>query len=52
MSIGFHYFESISQSLTLQWINKENTPHFMGRMLSVKSAASLLAFSSIWLLMD
>ena len=52
MSIGFHYFETISQSLTLQWINKENTAHFMGRMLSVKSIASLLAFSSIWLLME
>jgi predicted MFS family arabinose efflux permease len=52
MSIGFHYFETVNQSLTLQWINKDNTAHFMGRMLSVKSAASLLAFSSIWLLME
>jgi len=52
MSIGFHYFETINQSLTLQWINKNNTAHFMGRMLSAKSAASLLAFSSIWLLME
>ncbi len=52
MSIGFHYFETMSQSLTLQWINKDNTAHFMGRMLSAKSAASLLAYSSIWLLME
>ena len=52
MSIGFHYFETISQSLTLQWIDKDKTAHFMGRMLSVKSAASLLAFGSIWLLME
>ena len=52
MSIGFHYFETISQSLTLQWINKDNAAHFMGRMLSVKSIASLIAFSSIWLLME
>jgi len=52
MSIGFHYFETVSQSLTLQWIDKDKTAHFMGRMLSVKSAASLIAFSSIWLLMD
>ena len=51
MSVGFHYFETVNQSLTLQWIDKNNTAHFMGRMLSVKSAASLLAFSSIWLLM-
>lgn len=52
MSVGFHYFETINQSLTLQWINKDKAPHFMGKMLSVKSAASLLAFSSIWLLME
>lgn len=52
MSIGFHYFETVNQSLTLQWINKKETPHFMGRALAMKSAASLLAFSSIWLLME
>ena len=47
MSIGFHYFETLSQSLTLQWVNKDKTAHFLGRMLSVKSIASLLAFSII-----
>lgn len=52
MSTGFHYFETVSQSLTLQWINKDNTAHFMGKLLSVKSVASLLAFSSVWLLME
>ena len=52
MSVGFHYYETLSQSLTLQWINKDKTAHFLGRMLSVKAVASLFAFSSIWLLMD
>lgn len=52
MSVGFHYFETVSQSLTLQWIRKDETAHFMGKMLSAKSAASLLAFGSIWLLME
>ncbi|MEW6981078.1 MFS transporter [Colwelliaceae bacterium 6471] len=52
MSIGFHYFETVSQSLTLQWVNKNHTAHFMGKMLAAKSAASLLAFASIWLLME
>lgn len=51
MSVGFHYFETLSQSLTLQWVDKDKAAHFMGRMLSVKAIASLLAFSSIWLLM-
>jgi len=51
MSVGFHYYETLSQSLTLQWVDKDKTAHFLGRMLSVKAIASLLAFSSIWLLM-
>ena len=51
MSTGFHYFETMSQSLTLQWINKDKTPHFLGKMLAAKSIASLLAYSAIWLLM-
>lgn len=52
MSIGFHYFETVNQSLTLQWVDKDKTAHFMGRLLSIKSIASLLAFSSIWFLME
>jgi len=52
MSIGFHYFETVNQSLTLQWINKANAAHFMGRVLSVKAAASLLAYACVWVLMD
>ncbi len=52
MSVGFHYFETVNQSLTMQWIDKDKTAHFLGSLLSVKSAASLLAFSSIWLLME
>lgn len=52
MSVGFHYYETVSQSLTMQWMKKEETAHFMGRMLAAKSAASLIAFGSIYLLMD
>jgi hypothetical protein len=52
MSIGFHYFETINQSLTLQWLDKDKAAHFMGKQLAVKSFASLLAYGSIWLLME
>jgi len=52
MSIGFHYFETVNQSLTLQWIEKQKAAHFMGRILSIKAIASLLAYASVWLLMD
>jgi len=52
MSIGFHYFETVNQSLTLQWIDKDKTAHFMGRLLSVRSVASLMAYSAIWWMMS
>jgi hypothetical protein len=52
MSLGFHYFETINKSLTLQWIAKGETPHFMGRTMAVRAAGALLAYSSIWLLME
>lgn len=52
MSIGFHYFETVNQSLTLQWIEKDQAPHFMGQQLAMKSFASLFAYSSIWILME
>lgn len=52
MSIGFHYFETINQSLTLQWIKKDQAAHFMGKQLAVKSFASLLAYSGVWLIME
>lgn len=52
MSIGFHYFETINQSLTLQWLDKDKAAHFMGKQLAVKSFASLFAYAAIWLLME
>lgn len=52
MSIGFHYFETINQSLTLQWLPKDKSAHFMGKQLSVKAFASLFAYSAIWVLME
>ncbi|VUD69169.1 hypothetical protein TDB9533_04535 [Thalassocella blandensis] len=49
MSIGFHYFETINKSLTLQWLDKDEAPHFMGRALSIKAVASLSAYGIILL---
>lgn len=51
MSIGFHYFETCNQSLTLQWLPKEQAPQFLGQSLAYKSAGALLGYGSIWLLM-
>ena len=52
MSTGFHYFETINKSLTLQWLSKDATPHFLGRSLATKAAGSLIAYASIWLAME
>ncbi|USD37000.1 MFS transporter [Ferrimonas sp. SCSIO 43195] len=51
MSIGFHYYETCNQSLTLQWLPKHQTAQFLGQALSVKAAGALLGYGSIWLLM-
>jgi hypothetical protein len=49
MSIGFHYFETINQSLQLQYLTKQEAPIVMGQLISVKSAASLVAYGTIWM---
>ena len=49
MSIGFHYYYTLEQSLTLQWIEPEKTPVVMGRLMSASSVAALLAFGCVWL---
>lgn len=51
MSIGFHYFETLNKSLTLQWVDKKETPHFMGKALAVKAVASLSAYALIGVFM-
>jgi len=51
MSIGFHYFETINQSLTLQWVDKQDTASFMGKALAWRSAAALVGYGSIWVVM-
>ncbi len=52
MSIGFHFYETTQQSLTLQWLDKKESAHFLGKALAMKSFASLLAFGGIWVLME
>ncbi|NBE07726.1 MFS transporter [Paragemmobacter ruber] len=51
-SIGFHYFETVNQSLQLQWIDKKRAPQVLGWIVGVGSGASLLAYGTIVLLWD
>ena len=52
MSVGFHYFETINSSLTLQWVDKEKTAEFLGRVIATRSAASIIAFGLVWIMFE
>ncbi len=49
MSIGFHYYETINTSLSLQWFSKTEAPEKLGKLMSIKSAASLVCYGLVWL---
>ncbi len=46
-SIGFHYYETVNQSLQLQWLPKDRAPQMLGWLLAAGSAASLAAYGLI-----
>jgi len=46
-SIGFHYYETVNQSLQLQWLPKERAPQILGWIVAVGSGASLLSYGLI-----
>ncbi len=48
MSIGYHYNETLQQSLALQWVGKDRAPIVLGRVIAMASLASLLAYGLIW----
>lgn len=43
-SIGFHYFETVNQSLQLQWIEKDRAPQVLGWIVAVGSGSALVAY--------
>ena len=52
MSLGFHYFETIRQSLSLQWLDKAEAPRILGRLIAVGSATSLVAYAAMYVLLE
>ena len=46
-SIGFHYYETVNQSLQLQWLPKDRAPQVLGLLVSAASAATLVAYGVI-----
>ncbi|MEL7415681.1 MAG: MFS transporter, partial [Pseudomonadota bacterium] len=46
-SIGFHYYETVNQSLQLQWLPKDRAPQLIGWLVAMGSAASLVVYGTI-----
>lgn len=49
MSVGFHYFETVQQSLSLQWLPKNEAPRQLGRIIAAGSFATIAAYGLIFL---
>jgi len=52
MSLGFHYFETVKQSLALQWLPKNEAPRILGKLIAVGSIASLATYALLWTLLE
>lgn len=52
MSVGFHYFETLKQSLSLQWLDKDEAPEMLGKLISVGALASLFTYGILWLCLE
>jgi len=51
MSVGFHYLETLNQSLSLQWLDKKTSPIVLGKIVAARSFTSLLVFVLIYFMM-
>ena len=47
MSIGFHYFETANQALSLQLLSKKEAPAGLGRIHAASAGAQLVAYGGI-----
>lgn len=51
-SVGFHYYETVNQSLQLQWLPKNSAPQMLGWLMAMGSVATLLVYFVIMLLWE
>lgn len=52
MSTGFHYFEVIKQSLSLQWLSKQEAPQVLGKLIAISSVTSLIVYALLWICLE
>lgn len=46
-SVGYHYYETVAQSLQLQWLPKKDAPRLLGWITAASSGGSLIAYGAI-----
>ncbi|MGB3243815.1 MAG: MFS transporter [Sulfitobacter sp.] len=51
-SLGFHYYETVNQSLQLQWLPKDRAPQILGMLLAAGSAATFCVYFVIMILWE
>jgi predicted MFS family arabinose efflux permease len=49
-SLGFHYYETVAQSLALQWFDKKSAPSRLGRIYSLASLSTIAAYGLIFVI--
>ncbi|MEZ5924554.1 MAG: MFS transporter [Hyphomicrobiaceae bacterium] len=50
MSFGFHYYHTVQQSLSLQWLPKGQAAQGLGRIISAESFATLAALGLVFVI--
>lgn len=48
MSLGFHYYDTAQQSLSLQWFEVDKTPVMLGRLIAVGSFSAIVSYGLVW----
>jgi predicted MFS family arabinose efflux permease len=51
-SVGFHYYETVNQSLQLQWLPKDRAPQILGWLMAAGSAATFCVYFVIMILWE
>jgi len=51
-SVGFHYYETVNQSLQLQWLPRDRAPQILGWLMATGSAATFLVYFVIMVLWE
>lgn len=49
MSFGFHYLETLHNSLSLQWLSKSEAPKVLGQLLSVRAFCNLTVLGGLYI---